>query len=65
MSVAYQLCFEMPYMTLLWTESILEAPNWWISVDQGWIKVGHIQGDVIGPFPGSRTAIGGLQKAIN
>ena len=20
--------------------------KWWISVDQGWIRVGHIQGDV-------------------
>ena len=24
-----------------------------------WIKVGHIQGDVLGPFPGSAMAIGG------
>ena len=50
----------------------LAALNWWISVDQGWIKLGHIQDDVLGPFPGSGMTIGGrhrapkwLQKAIN
>ena len=39
------------------------APNWWISVDQGWIKSGHIRGDVLGPFPGSGMAIGGRHRA--
>ena len=39
------------------------APNWWISVDQGWIRAGHIQGGVLGPFPGSQVAIGGRHRA--
>ena len=41
-------------------------------MDQGWIKSGDIQGDVLGPISGSGMAIGGrhrapkwLQKAIN
>ena len=43
-------------MTLLWPEATLEAPNWWI-------KAGHIQGDILGPFPGSGTAIGWRHRA--
>ena len=50
----------------------LAAPNWWIRVDQGWIKSGHKRGDVLQPISGSRMAIRGrhrarkwLQKAIN
>ena len=27
-------------------------------MDRGWIKSGHIQGDVLGPLPGSGMAIG-------
>ena len=41
-------------------------------MDQGWIKSGHIRGDVLGPFPGSGMATGErhraskrLQMAIN
>ena len=41
-------------------------------MDQGWIKSGHIWGDVLSPISGSRMAIRGrhrarkwLQKAIN
>ena len=32
-------------------------------MDRGWIKSGHIQGDVFGPFPGSEMAIGGRHRA--
>ena len=32
-------------------------------MDQGWIKLGHIHGDALGPFPGFGTAIGGCHKA--
>ena len=39
------------------------APNWWISVDRGWIKSVHIRDDVLGPFPGSGMAIGGRHRA--
>ena len=28
-------------------------------VNQGWINLGHIHSDVLGPLPGSRMAIGG------
>ena len=38
-------------------------PNGWISVDQGWIKSGYIQGDVLEPFPGSGMAIWGRHRA--
>ena len=34
-------------------------------VDQGWIKSGHIRGDVLEPFPGSGMAIGGHHKKSN
>ena len=37
--------------------------KWWISTDQGWIKAGHIWGDVLGPFPGSEMAIRGRHRA--
>ena len=43
----------------------LAALNWWISVDQGWIKLGHIQDDVLGPFPGSGMSIGGAIRPQN
>ena len=33
-------------------------------MDRGWIKSGHIRGDVLGPFPGSGMAIGGRHRAI-
>ena len=32
-------------------------------MDQGWIKSGHLQGDVLEPFSGSEKAIGGRQRA--
>ena len=32
-------------------------------VQRGWIKVGHIWGDVLGPYSGSRMAIGGRHRA--
>ena len=32
-------------------------------MDRGWIKSGHIWGDVLGPFPGSGMAIGGRHRA--
>ena len=32
-------------------------------MDRGWIKSGHIRGDVLGPFPGSGMAIGGRHRA--
>ena len=31
----------------------LVVPNWWNSVEQGWNKSGHIQGDAVEPFLGS------------
>ena len=41
-------------------------------VDQDWIKLRHIRGNMLGPFPGSRIALRGrrrapkwLKKAIN
>ena len=37
-------------MALLWPYATLATTNWWISMDQGWIKVGHIQGDGLVPF---------------
>ena len=36
-----------------------------ISVDQSWIRAGHIQGDVFEPFSGSGMAIGGRQIGPN
>ena len=36
-----------------------------ISVDQSWIRAGHIQGDVFEPFSGSGMAIGGRHRAPN
>ena len=51
-------------MALLWQQAGLAAPDRWISVDKGWIKLGHIRGDVLGPFPGSGMAIGGRQWAL-
>ena len=32
-------------------------------MDQGWIKSGHLQGDVLESFSGSEKAIGGRQRA--
>ena len=32
-------------------------------MDQGWIKSGHIQGDVLDPFPGSGMANGERHRA--
>ena len=32
-------------------------------MDQAWIKLGHIRSDVVGPFRGSRMAIGGPHMA--
>ena len=32
-------------------------------MDQGWIKSGHLQGDVLEPFSGSGMAIGGRHRA--
>ena len=32
-------------------------------MDQGWIKSGHLQGDVLEPFSASEKAIGGRQRA--
>ena len=32
-------------------------------MDQGWIRAGHIQGDVWGPFPGTALATGGRHRA--
>ena len=32
-------------------------------MDQGWIRAGHIQGDVCGPFPGSALAMEGRHRA--
>ena len=31
-------------------------------VNQGWINLGHIHSDVLGPLPGSRMAIGGRRR---
>ena len=31
-------------------------------MDQGWIRAGRIQGDVLGPFPGSGMAIEGRHR---
>merc|ERR1712218_641114 len=50
------------FMAKNWPKAGLAAPNWWISVDRGWIKSRHIGGDVLGPFPGSGMAIGGRQR---
>ena len=50
-------------MVLLGPEAGLAAPNGWISMDQGWIKLGHIREDVLGPFPGSGMAIRGRHRA--
>ena len=52
-------------MALLWPQAGLAAPDRWISVDKGWIKLGHIRGDVLGPFPGSGMAIGGARGYKN
>ena len=59
-------------MCLLWPLAGLEALKWWISVDQDWIKAGHIWGDVWGPFSGPELPKGGaigpsnwLKMAIN
>ena len=32
-------------------------------MDQGWIKLGYIRGNVLGPFPGSGMAIGSCHRA--
>ena len=56
-------CPKLLKKAILWPLVTLEAPNGWISVDQGWIRTGHIQGDVWGPFPGSGMAIGGRHRA--
>ena len=32
-------------------------------MNQGWIKSGHMQGDVLEPFSGSEMAIGGRHRA--
>ena len=50
-------------MVILWLKAGVAAPNLWISMDQGWIKSGHLQGDVLEPFSGSEKAIGGRQRA--
>ena len=50
-------------MALLWPYVTLAATNRWISVDQGWIRAGHIQGDVLGPFSRSGMAIVGRHRA--
>ena len=34
-------------------------------MDQGWIRAGHIQGDVLGPFSGSGMAIRERHRAPN
>ena len=34
-------------------------------MDQGWIRAGHIQGDVLGPFSRSGMAIGERHRAPN
>ena len=45
-------------MAILRPSAGLAAPNWWISVDQGWIMSGHNHDNVLGPFSGSGMAIG-------
>ena len=47
---------------------LVQTPNFYknvISVDQSWIRAGHIQGDVFEPFSGSGMAIGGRHRAPN
>ena len=49
-----------------WLQKAVNGPFMAISrpggsklVNQGWINLGHIHSDVLGPLPGSRMAIGG------
>ena len=56
-------CPKKAKMALLGPQAGLAAPNWWISVDQGWIKLGYIRDNVLGPFPVSGMSIEGRHRA--
>ena len=59
---------KQPKMAIKGPFGAITRPGGSKLVDQGWINLGHIHGNVLGQFPGSGMAIGGrhmVQKGLS